>query len=59
MTKISMPARKPGRPASLKGGQRVNTTLDAETIAGAEKLGAGNISEGLRRAVEIALQAIK
>lgn len=43
-----------GRPKKMKGGKRVNVYLDAETLKKAEKLGGGNVSEGIRIAVQIA-----
>jgi len=42
---------KPGRPAQLGQGRRLNVYLDANTIGAAQLIGAGNLSEGLRRAV--------
>ena len=38
-----------GRPKI--GAQRVNVSLDEETLKRAREIGAGNVSEGLRRAV--------
>lgn len=42
-----------GRPEELSGGRKVNTYLDAESIAIAIKLGNGNVSEGIRKALKI------
>lgn len=44
-------ARPVGRPAELDGGRKVNTYLDAESIAIASRLGNGNVSEGIRKAL--------
>lgn len=40
-----------GRPAEMEGGKRVNVYLDAESLERAAKLGSGNVSEGIRRAL--------
>lgn len=42
----------PGRPAEMIGGKKVNTYLDAESIAIAVKLGNGNVSDGIRKALK-------
>ncbi len=42
---------KPDRPAKLRT-QRINVTLDSDTIATAKQLGNGNLSRGLRIAVK-------
>ncbi len=42
-----------GRPAEMQGGRRVNTYLDAESIAIATRLGNGNVSDGIRKALKI------
>lgn len=44
-----------GRPAELDGGKRVNVYLDAPSMERAADLGKGNVSEGIR----IALQGTK
>lgn len=44
--------RAPGRPAEMKGGKRVNVYLDDASLARAAKLGDGNVSEGIRRALQ-------
>lgn len=49
-------SRPAGRPAELEGGRKVNTYLDAESIAIAQRLGNGNISEGIRTALRMANQ---
>ena len=38
-----------GRPGI--GAQRVNVSLDEETLKRAREIGSGNVSEGLRRAI--------
>jgi hypothetical protein len=43
-----------GRPSEMSGGKKVNTYLDAESIAIATSLGNGNVSEGIRKALKIA-----
>lgn len=40
-----------GRPVKLDNGQRYNVILDENTILKARKIGSGNLSEGLRLAV--------
>lgn len=46
---------KPGRPSEMSGGKKVNTYLDAESIAIATKLGNGNVSDGIRKALKQAV----
>jgi hypothetical protein len=41
-----------GRPAELDGGKRVQVYLDAESLATASRLGSGNVSEGIRKALK-------
>ena len=41
-----------GRPSEMSGGKKVNTYLDAESIAIATRLGRGNVSEGIRIALK-------
>jgi hypothetical protein len=41
-----------GRPSKMIGGKRVNTYLDAESVAIAAKLGNGNVSDGIRKALK-------
>lgn len=43
-----------GRPAEMTGGKRRNIYLDDESAAIAEKLGNGNISDGIRIAMAMA-----
>lgn len=45
-----------GRPAEMSGGKKVNTYLDADSIAIAQRLGNGNVSEGIRKALKLADQ---
>lgn len=45
-------AHLPGRPAVLAGGRRINVYLDARSLERARQLGAGNVSEGIRLALE-------
>lgn len=41
-----------GRPAILEAGKRVNVYLDGESLEIASELGAGNVSEGIRIALQ-------
>jgi hypothetical protein len=41
-----------GRPSSLQNGKRVNVYLDAISLDAAAKLGNGNVSEGIRLALQ-------
>jgi hypothetical protein len=43
-----------GRPASVGNGRRVNTFLGAGSVEIAERLGGGNVSAGIRRALALA-----
>ena len=45
-----------GRPAELEGGKRVQVYLDAESLAIAAKLGNGNVSDGIRKALKQAAE---
>lgn len=40
-----------GRPSEMEGGKKVNTYLDAKSIATAKQLGNGNVSDGIRKAL--------
>jgi hypothetical protein len=51
LTDIRWPTRQIGRPKHLEGGKRFNIYLDSASVEAAEKLGHGNISEGIRRAL--------
>lgn len=44
--------RKPGKPASLDAGERVNVYLDAASLKRAAELGNGNVSDGIRLALK-------
>lgn len=44
--------RKAGRPPTLEGAQRVQVMLDQPTIDKGKRIGAGNLSLGIRRAVK-------
>jgi len=46
--------RPAGRPSEMTGGKRVNVYLDATSLATAAALGDGNVSEGIRKALEVA-----
>lgn len=48
---IPWPPGEVGRPAEMEGGKRVNVYLDAQSLARAARLGDGNVSEGIRRAL--------
>ena len=52
LNEIPWPTGRTGRPAEMEGGKRVNVYLSAEAIALAEELGNGNVSAGIRRALE-------
>jgi post-segregation antitoxin (ccd killing protein) len=54
MKKTDPEKRPPGRPQSVKG-KPVRVYIDDETIERARKLGNGNLSEGIRKALEIAV----
>lgn len=43
-----------GRPSEMDGGKRINVYLDAQSVELASRLGGGNISEGIRRALKAA-----
>ena len=43
---------KPGRPSEMEGGKAVKVYLDDESVAIAARLGSGNVSEGIRRALK-------
>lgn len=45
---------KPGRPSEMSGGKKVNTYLDIESIGIATRLGNGNVSDGIRKALKLA-----
>ena len=43
---------KQGRPSEMAGGKAVKVYLDAESIVIATRLGSGNVSEGIRKALK-------
>jgi hypothetical protein len=50
---ISLPSvRGVGRPIEIEGAKRIQVYLDAESIAVASRLGDGNVSEGIRKALK-------
>lgn len=46
------PVGSVGRPAAMDGGKKVNTYLDAESVEIAKRIGNGNVSEGIRKALK-------
>ncbi len=55
-TKPSQAEKRPvGRPSDVDG-KRVQVYLDAESIAIATRLGNGNVSEGIRKALKQAAE---
>jgi hypothetical protein len=42
-----------GRPPEMTGGKAVKVYLDTESIATAQQLGGGNVSEGIRKALDL------
>lgn len=48
---LGEPRRATGRPAMLAGGRRVNVYLDDESLAIANNVGRGNVSQGIRIAL--------
>ena len=55
---IRWPSRRIGRPKRMEGGRRINIYLDSVSLEAADRLGGGNISEGIRLALA-ALRAEK
>jgi hypothetical protein len=45
--------RKSGRPLEMSGGKKINLYLDLESLAIAGRLGDGNISDGVRKALQL------
>jgi hypothetical protein len=45
-----------GRPAQMKAGKGINVYLDPVTVTRAKQIGDGNLSAGLRIAVELAIE---
>lgn len=54
LSEIPWPHTKAGRPSAMESGKRINVYLDIDSLNIAEKLGDGNVSAGIRRALEIA-----
>lgn len=52
LAEIEWPTGQVGRPSEMESGRKVNTYLDAESIAIATRLGNGNVSEGIRKALK-------
>ncbi len=52
LSEIEWPTGQVGRPSEMAGGKAVNVYLDAESISIATKLGNGNVSEGIRKALK-------
>ena len=50
--KVASAIGKAGRPAEMDGGKRVNLYLDSESLSIAYKLGDGNYSAGVRKALK-------
>ena len=42
----------PGRPRLMRDGRRVNVYLSADALAEASRLGGGNVSAGIRQALQ-------
>lgn len=51
LDEIEWPSGQIGRPSEMDGGKAVNVYLDAESIAIATRLGSGNVSAGIRKAL--------
>lgn len=51
LDEVDIAAAGRGRPSELKGGKRVQVYLDAESLAIADEIGNGNVSEGIRKAL--------
>lgn len=47
-----------GRPVSMRDGKRVNVYLDRKSLERAAKLGDGNVSAGIRRALDQAARIV-
>lgn len=45
-----------GRPEEMSGGRKIHAYLDTESIAIATRLGNGNVSEGIRKALKQAAE---
>ena len=45
-------SRQVGRPFEMEGGKRVNVYLDKESLDIANRIGNGNVSDGIRKALK-------
>jgi len=52
LDEIEWPTGQIGRPPEMAGGKAVKVYLDADSIAAAQRLGSGNVSEGIRKALK-------
>lgn len=46
--------KPPGRPQEMSGGKRVQVYLDDDSVSAASKIGDGNVSNGIRKALKMA-----
>jgi hypothetical protein len=51
--------RKPGRPQLMDGGKKIGVYLSADDRATAIRLGGGNVSSGIRAALNAQVKAIQ
>lgn len=56
LDEISWPSGQAGRPSEMDGGKRVQVYLDVESIAIATRIGNGNVSEGIRKALKLLIR---
>lgn len=56
LDEIPWPSAQSGRPNEMEGGKRVQVYLDAESLAIAKKLGKGNVSQAIRKALKQAVE---
>jgi len=60
VTKIKNPRGAGRKPTIAKdGGKRLNVYLDAESIALAAKIGGGNVSLGIRKALRSGIKSLR
>ncbi len=52
LDEITWPTGQVGRPSEMESGRKVNSYLDADSIAIATRLGNGNLSKGIRLALK-------
>jgi hypothetical protein len=52
LDEIEWPSGQVGRPSEMEGGKRVNVYLDAASLDAASRLGNGNVSDGIRKALK-------